>query len=139
MKLITEFLKCFTSITTGILIIFLIVNKIQQTETIQLNSLLHILIASFIGTILSVLTLYNPDNSAKHVYLLILLHYLLMWGAMSLMGILFGWIPASVKGVLMMAVYVIIVYIFVVVVYYVSAKRESKVLNKALKYRNKQK
>lgn len=139
MKLVTEFLKCFTNIATGILIIFLIANKIQQTEIIKINSLLHILTASFIGTLLSVLMLYNLEISDKYAYLLIFLHYLLMWAAMSLMGIWFGWIAASLKGVLMMALYVVIVYIFVVIMNYLSSKQESKALNQALKYRNKQK
>ena len=134
---ITDVLKYFVCITTGIVIVLLIASGIQQEETIQLCQLLHILEAAFVTAVLSALFLHKEQKKTGHICLIFGLHYFSLCLSMAVLGIRFGWIMANWKGILTMMAYVAFIYGFTTLLTYLSVRRDATTLNRVLQRRQK--
>ncbi len=147
MKKIALIVKLFLYITACILIICAINFKLYGEETLPGNTLLNILIAGMLTTLVTVFLYprgYIPSNydSRKHsvkilspgivVFLQILLHYLALTVVMVFCGHRFGWISFSIQGILSMVVNVAGVYFLVFCAHYLIDLKETDAINKKL-------
>ena len=133
MNFIKDILKFFTFITTGMVILFIIILLIQGDDGIYLSTLIEIPCAALVTSVLTVL-LYPSEVRSKAVYLVrVLLHYLALCVVMVVCGILFGWIDFNVQGILLMVISVAAIYGFTFGVAYLTSKNDADALNRALK------
>ncbi|MBQ9384326.1 MAG: DUF3021 family protein [Ruminiclostridium sp.] len=133
MKYITEIIRYFTYITTGMVILFIVLMLIQGDDGIRLSTLIEIPCAALLTSAITVL-LYPSEGKTRKAYLCrVLLHYLALCVVMIVMGILFGWIELNFHGILLMVISVAAIYAFTFVVAYITSKNEAEELNRALK------
>ena len=139
MKYISEFIKYFCFITTGILIISGI--TVVNHDEIPPEICLQIVLAGAITALVSTIFLTGEPKSKKDMFLRMGLHYVSLCVIMVIIGIKFNWIPKSIKGLIFMIVSVGVVYIFVTLSYVFTSRKEVNEMNKALikKYHNEDK
>lgn len=135
-KFFKGFLSFFTTITTAILIIVAVDIGISDYGTMPDNLPLRIIAAGFITSAVTAAAFSIDIKTRKQYFIMTAVHYVLLCGIMSGLGIWFGWISAEVLGVLIMCGYVAAVYIIVFVITYLLQKKEADELNRALKERN---
>lgn len=136
MRYITETIKFFTYITTGIVIVFIVILLLNGDGGIYLQTLIGIPCCGLITAIVTVLAInfYPTDTRSKAaVFGWMVLHYLVLCGIMCVFGCLFGWIGFNIQGILHMAVSTAAVYAFTYAVAYLSSKNDADELNRALK------
>ncbi len=136
MKYISEFIKYFCFITTGILIISGI--TVVNYDEIPPEICLQIVLAGAITALVSTIFLTGEPKSKKDMFLRMGLHYVSLCVIMVIIGIKFNWIPKSITGLIFMIVSVGIVYVFVTLSYVFTSRKEVNEMNKALikKYHN---
>ncbi len=135
MRYIKDIIKYFTFITTGIIILFIVLMLIQGDKELCLSTLIEIPCA---GLATSVVTVFlYPFEEQKVFFLRILLHYLALCIIMITMGKLFGWIRLNIGGILLMMLSVAVIYIFTFGVTYITSKNEAYEMNQALKSKNR--
>ena len=132
MKFITDLLRYFVSITTGIVLIFIAVLFVSGIDGISLKILCEIPLMGLITAIVTAIIHHN-ESYGKQFIIKILLHYLIIVLIMSIFGILFGWVSANISGVLDMIVTTAGVYVFTYTVTFLLSKKEADELNSALK------
>lgn len=139
MKYISEFIKYFCFITTGILIISGI--TVVNYDEIPPEICLQIVLAGAITALVSTIFLTGEPKSKMDMFLRMGLHYVSLCVIMVIIGIKFNWIPKSITGLIFMIVSVGIVYVFVTLSYVFTSRKEVDEMNKALikKYHNEDK
>lgn len=136
MRYVTAIIKNFTFITTGIVILFIILMLIQGDDAVTLTTLIEIPCAALATSVVTVL-LYPVEAKTKWAYRLrMLLHYLALCIVMIIMGILFGWIGFKIPDILLMMLSVAAIYAFTFTVTFITLKNDADELNRVLK--NKQ-
>lgn len=139
MKYISEFIKYFCFITTGILIISGI--TVVNYDEIPPEICLQIVLSGAITALVSTIFLTGEPKSKKDMLLRMGLHYVSLCVIMVIIGIKFKWIPQSITGIIFMILSVGVVYVFVTLSYVFTSRKEVNEMNKALikKYHNKDK
>lgn len=130
MKYISEFIKYFCFITTGILIISGI--TVVNYDEIPPEICLQIVLSGAITALVSTIFLTGEPKNKKDMLLRMGLHYVSLCVIMVIIGIKFNWIPKSITGVIFMIVSVGIVYVFVCLSYVFTSRKEVNEMNKAL-------
>ena len=138
MKYISEFIKYFCYITTGIVIVSGI--TVLPNEMIRSATILQSVFAGAITALVTTILLTGEPKSKNDIIFRMGFHYILLCVIMVIVGFVFNWIPRSIIGVIFMVISVGIVYIFVTLTYVFTSRKEVNELNKALlkKYRNKE-
>ena len=133
MRYITEIIKYFTFITTGIVILFIIIMLIQGNDSITLSSLIEIPCAGLVCSVTTVL-LYPAETKTKSaLFVRMAIHYLALCVVMTVVGIMFGWISFNMNGILLMLISVAVIYAFTFGVAYITSKNDADEVNKVLK------
>ncbi len=133
MKYITEIIKYFTFITTGIVILFIVLMLIDGDDIITLSTLIKIPCAALATSVVTVI--FDPSETKRNFILSMLLHYLVLCIVMIGIGKLFGWISLDIHGILLMVISVAVIYAFTFAVTYITSKNDAEELNRALKNR----
>ncbi|MBR5513423.1 MAG: DUF3021 family protein [Ruminococcus sp.] len=136
MKYISEFVKYFCYITTGIVIVSGI--TVLSNEMIPSATVLQSVLAGAITALVTTFFLTGEPKSKKDMFLRLTFHYISLCVIMVIIGFSFNWIPHSIMGVIFMIAAVGVVYIFTALSYMFTSQKEIKELNKALneKYHN---
>lgn len=136
MKYISEFIKYFCYITTGIVIVSGI--TVLPNEMIRSATILQSVFAGAITALVTTILLTGEPKSKKDMFLRLTFHYISLCVIMVIIGFSFNWIPHSIMGVIFMIAAVGVVYIFTALSYMFTSQKEIKELNKALneKYHN---
>lgn len=133
MKVLSNAIKWFLYITTGILVVATINYIIIGDETIPANTLSNILLSGALTTVVTVIFVPSQETKATWVYVKMLLHYVALCAVMAFCGTKFGWIDFNVKGVIMMSVDVALVYLLAFFAYSIIDRRQANAINKRLK------
>lgn len=133
MNRISEYIKWFLYITTGILIVCAANLEIMGEETIQVDMLWQILLSGLLTTLVTVLLFIQECNRKAEVCLKCILHYVALCVIMVLCGNWFGWMKLDLGGIVMMVVSVAVVYLFAFLAYYLIDMRQAVQINQKLK------
>lgn len=136
MKYISEFIKYFCFITTGILIISGI--TVVNYDEIPPEICLQIVLSGAITALVTTIFLTGEPKSKKDMLCRMGLHYISLCVIMIIMSFSFGWMERSIGGAVSMIVSVAIVYIFTTIAYVFTSRKEVREINEALqkKYHN---
>lgn len=133
MKKLSNFVKWFLYITTGILIVCGINYTLAGVEAVPVNIFWKILFCGFVTTLVTVLLLPKEEDGRTKSYVKFALHYITLCIVMVPVGIWFGWIGFNLAGVLAMMANVGCVYFAASLAYYVIDCRQAEEINKGLK------
>ncbi len=142
MKFITEFLKYFVIITTGVLLICAINVSLSEThgESLSVNDTLWQILGAGAATAFVTALVYRREcNTKKKFIVMVIIHYILICAMMIVMGVSFGWMDLNIGGIIMMTVSAALVYLFTYAVRYFSDMRQADEFNRALKEKYKDK
>jgi len=137
MKFFKSFLNFFTAITTAITAVVGFVVLISGYAELPPFITLQILGA---GAVTALLTagIYSVEFKSKsHFIIMTAIHYVFLCAIMAVLGVIFDWISADAKGIILMCIYVAIVYVIVYAITYILLKKEADELNRALNIRNR--
>lgn len=134
MKYIKEFIRWFITITTGVLLIFILnTMKYEYIRSIYLWEIFGVSAAtSLITTVFFAIDPKKVISKAVQV-LIVFLHYISLFVTMLLFGNSFGWITLDVRGVLTMAISVAGVYLCTAVLSLITGMQDAKRMNEALR------
>lgn len=133
MRTLSNFVKWFLYITTGITIICGINYTLAGVETVAADIFWKILFCGFATTLVTVLLLPKEEDGRRKSYIKFVLHYIMLCIVMIPVGVWFDWISFSLSGVLIMAADVGGVYIAALLAYYLIDCRQAEEINKGLK------
>ena len=132
MKILSDCIKWFMYINTGIMIVTAINFPLAGVDSMPMNTLWNIMFSALVTTVVTVCFCPREERKAK-MPLQYIMHYLALCAVMIFFGNMFGWIRLNVWGVLMMMVDVALVYVIAFVVYYILDIRRADIINKKLK------
>lgn len=133
MKLIADLVRYFAYITTGIVIVNVVILLITDDREISTTTLIQILCAGLITSLVTVIFYPKEQKSMKEFIWKVPLHYVVLCVVMVFFGTLFEWISFNFMGILMMVIATAAVYVFTVTVSFLTAKRDADKLNSALR------
>lgn len=133
MRILSDAVKWFMYITTGILIVVAINVAVVGEQTISVNTLWNILLSGFLTTVVTMLLYPREENRKSTVFIKCFLHYLALCIVMVICGKWFGWINLNLAGILLMAVSVAVVYGLAFLSYYIVDVRQADEINRRLK------
>lgn len=131
---ISEFLKWFLIINTGIMLIVWF--NIFNYETIWTQIFPQIFCASFVTSIVTTAFFsINPKKPLSRIMrvLIPMTHYLVLCVIIMTLGTLFDWFEFSMSGCLVVVLSVAGVYLITAVISYLLSKSEADEMTKALK------
>ncbi len=131
---ISEFLKWFLIINTGIMLIVWF--NIFNYETIWTQIFPQIFCASFVTSIVTTAFFsINPKKPLRRIMrvLIPVAHYLVLCVIIMTLGTLFDWFEFSLSGCLVVVLSVAGVYLITAVISYLLSKSEADEMTKALK------
>jgi hypothetical protein len=131
---ISEFLKWFLIINTGIMLIVWF--NIFNYETIWTQIFPQIFCASFVTSIVTTAFFsINPKKPLSRIMrvLIPVAHYLVLCVIIMTLGTLFDWFEFSLSGCLVVVLSVAGVYLITAVISYLLSKSEADEMTKALK------
>lgn len=136
MKYLSEFIKYFCIITTGITLISGL--TILKYDAIHSSTLMEVVIAGAVTALVTTIFLTGEPKSKKDMLCRMGLHYISLCVIMIIMNFSFGWMKCSIGGAVSMIVSVAIVYIFTTIAYVFTSRKEVREINEALqkKYHN---
>ena len=132
MKKVRQFIECFVTVATGILIIAAFVYP-SQPENLSPTTLRQILLSAGLCSLATVLFFPDENASKTRTWVGIGLHFVSLCAIMILCGRWFGWIDTSFVATAIMVGYVVIVYAFTTGTTYIMEKRQAAELNARLK------
>lgn len=138
MKFITDLIRYFVYITTGIIFVFIAILLLKGYSGISTESLIRIPCAALVTALVTVIIYSRETMTKKEFYVRMAIHYLLLCVIMVFFGIAFGWIDLSLAGVMTMIIATAAVYAFTFAGVYLSSKSEAEELNRALKNKREQ-
>lgn len=133
MRFITELVKYFVYITTGIVFVFIAMLLIEGGGGISTQTLIRIPCAAFVTALVTVIIYSREALTKKGFYIRIVIHYLLLCVIMVIFGTAFEWINFNLAGVMIIVISTAAIYVFTFVGGYLSSKSEAEKFNKALK------
>lgn len=133
MKYIKEFIRWFITITTGVLLIFILnTMKYEYIRSIYLWEIFGVsAVTSLITTVFFAIDPKKVISKAVQI-LIVFLHYISLFVTMLFFGNSFGWITLDVRGVLTMAISVAGVYLCTAVLSLITGMQDAKKMNEAL-------
>lgn len=138
MKFITDLIRYFVYITTGILFVFITMLLIEGSDSISIQKLIQIPCAAFVTALVTVIIYSKEAVMKKEFYIRIAIHYLLLCVIMVILGTAFEWIKIDLAGIMIMVISTAAIYVFTFAGAYLSSKSEAEKLNKALKSKREQ-
>ena len=138
MKFITELLKYFVYITTGILFVFITMLLIEGGDSISIQKLIQIPCAALVTALVTVIIYSKEAVMKKEFYIRIAVHYILLCVIMIIFGTAFGWVNLNLAGIMTIVISTAAIYAFTFAGAYLSSKSEAEKLNKALKNKREQ-
>lgn len=131
MKKIRQFIECFVTVATGILILAAFIYPAQPDALTPLT-LRQILLSAALCS--GATTAFFPDENATKTRILvgITLHFISLCAIMILCARWFGWIDDSFRGAATMVLYVVLIYAFTTGITYIVEKRQANELNDQL-------
>lgn len=131
MKKIRQFIECFMTVSTGILILAAFIYP-SQPEALTPLTLRQILLSAALCSASTVL--FFPDENAGKLRIRvgISLHFLSLCAIMILCARWFRWIGPDFRGAATMVLYVVIIYAFTTGTTYILEKRQANELNDQL-------
>ncbi len=135
MNFLKMFLHFFVTITTAIVFVVAIDGAINDYEMIPKYTLLQILGAGVLTALVTTAVFSYEPKTRKQYLIQTAVHYIVLCGIMIGAGIMFGWIDATLFGIMMMCVYVAVVYFIVFVISYLLLKKEADRFNEAINRR----
>lgn len=133
MRTLSNFVKWFLYITTGIMIVCGINYTLAGVETVTVNVFWKILFCGFATTLVTVLLLPKEDDGKIKSYIKFALHYIALCIVMIPVGVWFGWISFQPSGVIIMMADVGGVYFAACLAYYIIDCRQAEKINKGLR------
>lgn len=138
MKFITELLRYFVYITTGIIFVFIAILLIEGGSSISTKTLIQIPCAALVTALVTVIIYSKEAVMKKEFYIGMAVHYILLCVIMVIFGTAFEWIKFDLAGVMIMVISTAAIYAFTFAGAYLSSKSEAEKLNKALKSKKEQ-
>lgn len=138
MRFITDLVKYFVYITTGILFVFIVILLLEGTDSISIQKLIQIPCAALATALLTVLIYTREAAKKKEYYIRIAIHYILLCVVMVILGTVFEWIDFDLKGIMIMVISTAAIYAFTFTGSYLSSKSDAKKLNEALRSKREQ-
>ena len=132
MKKTRQFIECFVTVATGILIIAAFIYP-SQPEKLTPTTLRQILLSAGLCALATVLFFPDENASKMRIVVGISLHFVSLCAIMTLCGRWFGWIDESFVAAAAMVGYVVIVYAFTTGITCIMEKRQAAELNARLK------
>ena len=133
-EFLISFLHYFVDITTAVLIaaaIFLTASG-QQMESVILW---EILLSGLITAIPTAALLCFDSKSAKHSWILWIVHFIVIFSITLLMLNFFGWCSITPESVILTFFAVVFIYLFTCFVHYLVDKKHTTLMNQQLKKR----
>lgn len=135
MRFITDLVRYFTYITTGIVFVFIVLSLVQGADEISTTALMQIPCAALATSLVTVLFYPKESNTKKEYHLKAFIHYIVLCGVMITLGATFKWVNLNLNGILIMVITTAAVYVFTFAVSFISSKQEADELNSALKHK----
>ena len=137
MRGIHDFIKWFSYITMGILIVYAFNMLFYGLDSLPANTLWQILLSGALTTFVTFLfyprELENASKSSGKAVFQILLHYFALSAVMIFCGHQFGWLSYSPSGILMMLISVALVYLIAFGIFYLTDLKQANKINQKLK------
>lgn len=130
MKYLSEFVKYFCIITTGITLISGL--TVLDFDTVHSFMLMEIIMAGAVTALVTTIFLTGEPKSRTDMFVRMGLHYISLCAIMIVMSFSFGWMEKSVGGALSMMLSVAIVYVFTAIAYVFTSRKEVREINEAL-------
>ena len=137
MKFITDLIRYFVYITTGILFVFIVILLIEDSGSISTKTLIQIPCAGLVTALVTVIIYSREAVMKKEFYFRIAIHYLLLCVIMTIFGTAFEWVRLDLAGVMTIVIATAAIYAFTFAGAYLSSKSEAEKLNMALKNKRK--
>ena len=137
MKFITDLIRYFVYITTGILFVFIVILLIEDSGSISTKTLIQIPCAGLVTALVTVIIYSREAVMKKEFYFRIAIHYLLLCVIMTIFGTAFEWVRLDLAGVMTIVIATAAIYAFTFAGAYLSSKSEAEKLNRALKSKRK--
>lgn len=138
MKFITDLIRYFVYITTGILFVFITMLLIEGGDSISIQKLIQIPCAALVTALVTVIIYSKEAVMKKEFYIRIAIHYILLCVIMVIFGTAFGWVNLNLAGIMTIVISTAAIYVFTFTGAYLSSKSEAEKLNKALKSKREQ-
>lgn len=133
MRTLSNFVKWFLYITTGIMIVCGINYTLAGIETVTVDVFWKILFCGFATTLVTVLLLPREEDGKIKSYIKFALHYITLCIVMIPVGVWFGWISFQPGGIIIMMADVGGVYFAACLAYYIIDCRQAEEINKGLR------
>lgn len=133
MRMLSNFVKWFLYITTGIMIVCGINYTLAGIETVTVDVFWKILFCGFATTLVTVLLLPREEDGKIKSYIKFALHYITLCIVMIPVGVWFGWISFQPGGIIIMMADVGGVYFAACLAYYIIDCRQAEEINKGLR------
>lgn len=133
MRTLSNFVKWFLYITTGIMIVCGINYTLAGIETVTVDVFWKILFCGFATTLVTVLLLPKEEDGKIKSYIKFALHYITLCIVMIPVGVWFGWISFQPSGIIIMMADVGGVYFAACLAYYIIDCRQAEEINKGLR------
>ena len=130
-RFFTDLMNYFTSITTGIVFVFIVILYCVGDTGMYLTTLAEIPLMGIL-TALVTAVIHHDEVSGRRLAVRIGIHFVLISIIVSVFGVLFGWVDADFRGISMMVLGTAGVYVFTAAVTFFTAKKEADELNQAL-------
>ncbi|MDE5946568.1 MAG: DUF3021 domain-containing protein, partial [Oscillospiraceae bacterium] len=124
----------FTYITTGTLIIFILLVIIQNGDSISITNLIQLLCASLVTAFITSFIISDKIEGPSKIKIVV--HYIIICIVMTFLGISFEWVNFNLAGIILMVLSTAFVYVFTYAITYISSKCEADKINSALKNKN---
>lgn len=132
MRFITDTFKYFVTITTGILLIFIIVMLTNEMDSLSFRFIAEIPLMGLITAIITAL-IQRGEVPLKQFIIRVIVHYLLICLTMSVAAVLFKWVTFTFGGIMSIVLSTAGVYVFTYLATYIMSKKEADELNSALR------
>lgn len=133
MNVFRDFIKWFSYITMGILIVCAVNFTLYGSDTIPMVTLWQILLSGALTTLVTML-LYPKEGRRKMTVLVgTLIHYAALCGVMIACGYWFSWMSLDAAGIRMMCLSVAGVYVLTFTAYYIVDLKQAEKINQRLK------
>lgn len=139
MRFITDLIRYFVYITTGILFVFIAMLLIEGGSGVSTQTLIRIPCAGLATALITAVIYSREAVKKKELYIRISVHYILLCITMIALGTAFEWVNFDLAGVMTMVISTAAIYAFTFTGAYLSSKSEAKKLNEALKSKREQK
>ena len=131
MKFFSDVLKYFVSITTGVILIFIIIMLVNGDTGMYLSTLIEIPSLALLTAVITAV-IHRGEPEQKQFIKRMIVHFVLISVVVSAAGVIFGWVNLSFGGIMIMLVCNTAVYAFTYSMTYIFSKKEADELNEAL-------